>query len=272
MPNPKKMDNKKDDTHDTRQPLSKPPSWFHAEMEKGFLRIQELIDGRLSKFAESVEKMGNELQSMNLRMVEVETKQKETEEAVTSLHKDVADVKSAADDEIKLLKDKIDELENQSRRQNLHLVGFPEGVEGRNAVDFLKEWLPKILDQEDEFYEIERAHRTLQRRPAENGKPRAILVQFLRYGDTLKILNAAREKLTYGNSSIMIFRDMLSTLFRKRQEFSALKRQLRNNDVSYAVLYPSTLRIQLPEGQRSFNSKASAETYLRQHHPHLLVG
>lgn len=141
-------------------------------------------------------------------------------------------------------------------------------------MDFLKEWLPKILDQEDEFYEIERAHRTLQRRPAENGKPRAILVRFLRYGDTLKILNAAREKgkLTYGNSSIMIFRDMSSTLFRKRQEFSALKRQLRNNDVSYAVLYPSTLRIQLPEGQRSFNSKASAETYLRQHHPHLLVG
>lgn len=105
---------------------------------------------------------------MNLKMVEVETKQKETEEAVTSLHKDVVDVKSAADDEIKLLKDKIDEIENQSRRQNLRLVGFPEGVESRNAVDFLKEWLPKILDQEDEMYEIERAHRTLQRRPAEN--------------------------------------------------------------------------------------------------------
>lgn len=126
---------------------------------KDFLRIQELIDRRLSKFAESVERISNELQSMNLRIVEVETKQKETEEAVTSLHKDVVDVKSAADDEIKLLKDKIDEIENQSRRQNLRLVGFPEGVESRNAVDFLKEWLPKILDQEDEMYEIERAHR-----------------------------------------------------------------------------------------------------------------
>lgn len=75
---------------------------------------------------------------MNLKMVEVETKQKETEEAVTSLHKDVVDVKSAADDEIKLLKDKIDEIENQSRRQNLRLVGFPEGVESRNAVDFFE--------------------------------------------------------------------------------------------------------------------------------------
>lgn len=272
MPNPKKTD-KKEDAQDMRLQLSDPPPWFHAEMEKGFLRIQELIDGRLSKFAESLEKMSNELQSTNLRMVEVVTKQMEMEEALTGLHTDVADVKLAVDGEIKQLKDKIDELENQSRRQNLRLVGFPEGVEGRNPVDFMKEWLPKILGKEDEIYEIERAHRTLQRRPAENGKPRAILIRLLRYGDTLKIINAAREKgkLTYGNSTIMIFRDMSSTLFRKRQDFSALKRHLRNNDVTYAMLHPATFRIQLPEGQRSFNSKASAETF-QQHHPHLIAG
>lgn len=120
-------------------------------MEKGFLRIQELIDGYLSKVTESLEKMSSEGQSINLRMVEVETKQTEIKEAVTGLHKDVADVKLAVDDEIKQLKE---ELENQSRRQNLRLVGFPEGVEGRNPVDFLKEWLPKILGKEDDIYEI----------------------------------------------------------------------------------------------------------------------
>lgn len=153
MPNPKKTDNKKDDVQDTRPP-SDPPPWFHAEMEKGFLRIQELIDGCLSKVTESLEKMSSEVQSINLRMVEVETKQTEIKEAVTGLHKDVADVKLAVDDEIKQLKDKLEELENQSRRQNLRLVGFLEGVEGRNPVDFLKEWLPKILGKEDDIYKI----------------------------------------------------------------------------------------------------------------------
>ncbi len=71
-------------------------------------------------------------------MVDVETKQLEAEEAITGLHKDVADVKFAVDDEIKQLKDQIYELENQSRRQNLRLVSFTEGVEGRNAVFFFK--------------------------------------------------------------------------------------------------------------------------------------
>ncbi|KAL1279234.1 hypothetical protein QQF64_025907 [Cirrhinus molitorella] len=77
--------------------------------------------------------------------------------------------------------------------QSINLSGG-EGVEGRNAVEFLKEWLPKILGQEDEIYEIERAHRTLQQHPAENGKPRAILIRLLRYGDTLKILNVPEKR------------------------------------------------------------------------------
>lgn len=121
MPNPKKTDNNKD-VQDTRPP-SDPPPWFHAEMEKGFLRIQELIDRRL-------EKMSSEIQSINLRMVEVETKQTEIEEAVTGFHKDVADVKLAVDDEFKQLKDR--------RHQNLHLVGFPEGVEGKKIGGFFE--------------------------------------------------------------------------------------------------------------------------------------
>ncbi|KAL1266301.1 hypothetical protein QQF64_001976 [Cirrhinus molitorella] len=132
MPNPKKTDNKKEDTQEARLPLSDPPPWFHEEMEKGFLRIQELIDGRLSKFAESLEKMGNKSKN--------------------------------------------------------------GGCGNKADGDGRREWLPKILGQEDEIYKTERAHRTLQRQPAENGKPRAILIRLLQYRDTLKILNAAREK------------------------------------------------------------------------------
>lgn len=51
--------------------------------------------------------MYNELQSVNLRMVEVQTKQMKMEEVVTGLHKDVIGVKSAVDDEFKNLKIKL---------------------------------------------------------------------------------------------------------------------------------------------------------------------
>lgn len=42
--------------------------------------------------------------------------------------------------------DHIDDLENRSRRCNLRLVGLPEGMEGRDAVTFMKTWLPSYLN------------------------------------------------------------------------------------------------------------------------------
>lgn len=45
----------------------------------------------------------------------------------------------------KLVK-KVDVLTNFQRCSNLRIKGFLEGVEGRNIIAFLKEWLPKLLN------------------------------------------------------------------------------------------------------------------------------
>lgn len=168
-----------------------------------------------------------------------------------NLREDVADGKKDAEYEIFTLKDKVDDLENCSRRNNLCLVGFPEGVEGRDTVSFVEEWLSKIIgvDQERPF-ETERAYRMLQRRPAECERPKAIVIKLLHFRDTVSILNAAQEKkeLTYGNSKIMIFRDMSTTLYKKKQAFAPLRRRLRDHNISYSMQYPATLRVYLLEG------------------------
>ena len=71
---------------------------------------------------------------------------------------------------------------------------------------FLEKWLPEILGPSGSI-EVERAHRTLQRRPSEQGAPRAFVLKLLRYRDVTQILDAAHKKgeLWYGNSKIMIF-------------------------------------------------------------------
>lgn len=76
------------------------------------------------------------------------------------------------------LRPQLDEQENRQRRKNLRVAGFPEGVEGNNAVAFLKKWLPTILGLPDKP-EIERAHRMLRRKPQEGGMPRAFVIKFL---------------------------------------------------------------------------------------------
>lgn len=81
-----------------------------------------------------------------------------------------------------------------AHRKNLRVVGFPFGVEGANAVDFLEKWLPEILGLSSPI-EIERAHRTLQRCPSEQGAPRAFVPKLLRYRAVTRILDAARYSM-----------------------------------------------------------------------------
>lgn len=66
----------------------------------------------------------------------MQDKQSGHTERLDFLHKDLGDHK-------KKMEEIVDDLENRARRQNLRLIGFPEGVEGKNAEAILQEWLPR---------------------------------------------------------------------------------------------------------------------------------
>lgn len=81
--------------------------------------------------------------------------------------------------------DKLQDMEDRSRRNNVRFVGFPEGKEGGDVVTFLEELLPNLLNIEGRR-EIERAHRITGQRPAPGDRPRPILVRFLRSSDRMR--------------------------------------------------------------------------------------
>ena len=72
----------------------------------------------------------------------------------------------------------------------------------------------------------QRAHHILQHQPDDGNFPRVLVVRLLWFTDVTKILNAAWKKrsLKYGNSDIMIFRDMSMALYKKGKAFMPLKK------------------------------------------------
>ncbi len=46
------------------------------------------------------------------------------------------------------LTDKVDQLENQSRRNNVSIVSLQEGSEGTDPLHFFTDWIPSMLGQE----------------------------------------------------------------------------------------------------------------------------
>jgi len=136
-------------------------------------------------------------------------------------------------------------------------------VEGRDAVAFVQQWLPKMLDLDGESFEVERAHRFLLQRPAD--RRRAIVIRLLRFSDTVKIIEAAQSKslVQYGNSTIMIFRDMSTALYKKRKAFVPLKRKLKEKNITFRLLHPTTFSMDLEGGRRTFTTPQAAENYLK---------
>ncbi|KAJ1203468.1 hypothetical protein NDU88_007254 [Pleurodeles waltl] len=74
--------------------------------------------------------------------------------------------------ELSHLRSKLTDLEDRSRRNNVCILGFPEGVEGADIFSYLLDILPKLTDTIfDPPLEFQRAHRLGPKRQVENGRP-----------------------------------------------------------------------------------------------------
>ena len=118
--------------------------------------------------------------------------------------------------EVEVLKEKIDDLENRSKRNNVVIWGVPEGSEKDFASmeEFIEvELLQRHMKLERKI-EVMRVHRSsFRRNPSENEtpKPRPIHVYLLRYTDKVNLLKVAASKLKdnkYKESMIFISDDV----------------------------------------------------------------
>ncbi|KAJ8405706.1 hypothetical protein AAFF_G00316860 [Aldrovandia affinis] len=100
----------------------------------------------------------------------------------------------ATQSEVDILHQKVDDLENRTWWNNLSFVRFLEGCEGRDALAFLRDCIPQLLDIDfTGGLEIDRAHRSLARRKPDGQPPTAILARFVWFQDRERIAEAARK-------------------------------------------------------------------------------
>ncbi|KAK5604897.1 hypothetical protein CRENBAI_007374 [Crenichthys baileyi] len=94
--------------------------------------------------------------SMTRRMAAAEQRISDLEDVTTRNTPRMEDMEKT----IKRTLERLDSLENQSRRQNIKIMGLKEGIEGRETAAFFEAWIPKVLGLQQTRIKIERAHRT----------------------------------------------------------------------------------------------------------------
>ncbi|KAJ1092078.1 hypothetical protein NDU88_005192 [Pleurodeles waltl] len=151
------------------------------------------------------------------------------------------------DREMQSLQEKITDLEDRKRRDNVHFFGIPEHKEGSDIKVFLKTFLPELtgLDFSPPL-EFQRAHRTGPLHEATSGWPRPIIACFLCHGQARQVISTANSQGPYflEGHEIRVAADFSRLTNEKQKASLALQQQLRKLEIKFGlfesalVVYP----------------------------------
>ncbi|XP_049931009.1 cadherin-7-like [Epinephelus moara] len=151
--------------------------------------IKKMLDTTLDNILKPVTEMSEKLDKLVDRLGTVEQRVSDLEDNAAANAPRLDSVES----ELKKAMEKLENYENQSRRQNIRIIGLKEGTEGKDPPVFFEKWIPEVLnmDMQGERLKIERAHRA---GPPLGSTGKQGLVRLHDYTDRQRILRAARNK------------------------------------------------------------------------------
>uniref|UniRef100_A0A3B3T8J5 L1 transposable element RRM domain-containing protein n=1 Tax=Paramormyrops kingsleyae TaxID=1676925 RepID=A0A3B3T8J5_9TELE len=160
------------------------------------------------------------------------------------------------------LENKCEDFEARSRRNNIRILGVPEGSDSATITEIaalLREAFG--LDKEPV---LNRSHRVSLSKPKDASRPRPLVVRFHYYTDCAYILRRAKEQrqLKVRGWAISIFPDFTAGVARARAAFNEVRQFLRSVEgVRYRLFYPARLRISYNGVDKDFLSAQDAKIY-----------
>ncbi len=157
-------------------------------------------------------------------------------------------------------------MEDKSRRNNVRLVGLPEGMKGSDVAGFLRinlsKWIPSLKGRN---IEIDQAHRVYDGRK-NSDRPHTLIFRVLIWHDRLEILKGARQaypvKCTQDNATLLFFPDFSPVTAAKRKNLVPVLRSMTALGLQPFLAYPAVIKLRHGGEQRCFNSLRKAEDFV----------
>ncbi len=162
------------------------------------------------------------------------------------------------------LEDKIADMEDRSRRDNLRVHRVPENAETLHVLAFLSNAIPQWFPNPGSV-EIMRAHSVGAPKEDTNGLPvpRTIIFKLLRFTDRDKILKMARgAAVELEGRTIRFTPDYSLHTFKRRLAFSEAMDALQKLDFRTFHLYPAKLKATRGEVNHIFNTPRKVKDFI----------
>lgn len=206
-----------------------------------------------------LEQLHIELQAQAQRITQVEERISIIEDDCTASSAALARINASYRD----IWDKLDDLENHSRRNNLRIIGLPESIPASHLTNICAKTIPEQLGLRIPCT-VERAHRMGQYSDT-RAKPRHVIVKYLNYADKNAIMQKFRRtrSLVVDGAKLLLFADYSIEVMKQRKAFSSVCSTLHRTQTRFSLAYPAVLRVQTSEGEQlTFHTPEEAETYL----------
>ncbi len=231
--------------------------------------VDSVLIPALRKLSEDLQATNNSVKELREEFEAMAAAAKQTHDRVDSVQATTRADRSAVTDlrnQLERLTEKMTDMEDKSRRNNIRLVGLPEGMEGSDVADFLRinlsKWIPSLKGRN---IEIDRAHRVYDGRK-NSDRPRTLIFRVLRWHDRLEILKGARQaylvKCTQDNVTLLFFPDFSPVTATKRKSLVPVLRSMTALGLQPFLAYPAVIKLRHEGEQRCFDSLRKAEDFV----------
>ncbi len=180
----------------------------------------------LRELREDIQATNKSVKELREELEAIATVAKQTHDRVESVQAAAHEDRRAVTDlrnQLERLTEKMTDMEDRSRRNNVRLVGLPEGAEGSNAVGFLRvnlsKWIPSLKGHD---IEIDWAHHVYDGGRGSD-RPRTLIFRVLRWHDRSEILKGAQQaypvKCAQDNVTLLFFPDFCPATMIRRKAF-----------------------------------------------------
>lgn len=239
------------------------------EQQQGKLEamVEKVLKEELGSMKDSINALQKDLAEHMAAMKGLGDKVDRIHSETRGLKRDVVAVKSDVDK----LQEKLIELDDRGRRNNIRLVNLAANREGGDTIRFLQKMLPKwIPSLGTEPVQIERAHRIYHSMPNKANRPQTLIFKVLNYQDRQAILQGARAAkknntpIKDEGRELLFFADYSTYTSESRRAFKVVRKDLWAKGISTFLIYPATLRVTYQGRQLSFETVQEAENFRNQ--------
>ncbi len=212
--------------------------------------VDSVLIPALRELREDVQATNKSVKELREEFEAIATTAKQTRDRVDSVQADAREDRRTVTDlrnQMERLTEKMTDIEDRSRRNNVRLVGLPEGAEGSNTAGFLRvnlsKWIPSLRGRD---IEIDRAHRVYDGGRGSD-RPRTLIFRVLRWHDRSEIPKGARQaypvKCTQDNVTLLFFPDFSPVTAANRKSLVPVLRTMTALGLQPFLAYPAVIKL-----------------------------